>query len=62
MQLSSALMTLIKSQTMQYVKAEVIKRTVFAALFAALSPSAWLKIGRIIGNVSDRLVIGTRQL
>lgn len=49
MQLSSALGSLIKTQAMQYVKAQVIKRTVFAALFAALSPTAWLKIGQIIG-------------
>ncbi|KIP08134.1 hypothetical protein PHLGIDRAFT_69848, partial [Phlebiopsis gigantea 11061_1 CR5-6] len=57
MQLSSALTALIKTQAMQYVKAQVIKRTVFAALFAALSPSAWLKIGRVIGNAGQ--VLGT---
>lgn len=54
MQLSNALTALVKTQAMQYVKAQVIKRTVFAALFAALSPSVWLKIGRIIGNISGQ--------
>ena len=49
MNLSNALSALIKSQAMQYVKAQIIQRTVFAALFAALSPTAWLKIGQIIG-------------
>ncbi|KAI0082663.1 DUF726-domain-containing protein [Panus rudis PR-1116 ss-1] len=48
--LSNALLALVKSQAMKYVKAEVIKRTVFASLFAALSPTAWLKIGQIIDN------------
>jgi len=48
--LSNALTTLVTSQAIKYVKAEIIKRTVLAALFAALSPTAWLKIGQIIDN------------
>lgn len=35
---------------MQYLKAEIIRHTVFAALLSALSPVAWLKIGKIIGK------------
>ena len=50
MQLSNALVTLVKTKAVQYIKAEIIKRTVFAALFAALSPAAWLKIGQVIGS------------
>ncbi|KAI0699711.1 DUF726-domain-containing protein [Cytidiella melzeri] len=48
--LSSALYNLVKSQAMQYLKTQIIKQTVFAALAAALSPTAWLKIGQIIDN------------
>ncbi|KAL4251752.1 TMCO4 family protein [Abortiporus biennis] len=49
-QLSNALVALVKSQAVKYVKAQIIKRTVLAALFAALSPTAWLKIAQIIDN------------
>ncbi|KZT11351.1 DUF726-domain-containing protein [Laetiporus sulphureus 93-53] len=48
--LSNAFNDLIKAQAMYYVKAEIVKRTVFAALFAALSPTAWLQVTRIIDN------------
>ncbi|KAH7929748.1 DUF726-domain-containing protein [Leucogyrophana mollusca] len=48
--MSGALITLIKSQAMKYVKAEIIKRTILASLLSALSPVAWLKIGKIIDN------------
>lgn len=48
--LSNALSILIKAQAMKYVKAEIIRRTVFASLFAALSPTAWLKLAQIIDN------------
>ncbi|KAF9014012.1 DUF726-domain-containing protein [Cyathus striatus] len=47
--LSNALMTLVKSQTMQYLKLEVVKCTVLASLIPSLAPLAWLKIGKIIG-------------
>ncbi|EPQ58312.1 DUF726-domain-containing protein [Gloeophyllum trabeum ATCC 11539] len=70
--LSDALYTLIKAQAMQYVKAEIIKRTVLATLMSSLAPIAWLKIGRIIalavkaGNVLGTLlaqrVFGTRPV
>ena len=49
MKLSKALKTLIKSQTMQFVKGQVMQQTVFAALMSALSPAAWINIGHIIG-------------
>ncbi|KII88350.1 hypothetical protein PLICRDRAFT_41518 [Plicaturopsis crispa FD-325 SS-3] len=48
--LSNAFGTLLKTQAMQLVKAQIIKRTVFAALLSSLSPIAWLKIGQIIDN------------
>jgi hypothetical protein len=35
---------------MKYVKAEIIKRTFLAGLMAALSPLAWLQVGKIIDN------------
>jgi hypothetical protein len=50
MDLSNALYNLVKSQAMQYLKTQIIKQTVFAALMAALSPTAWLKIGQLIGK------------
>ncbi|PPQ63049.1 hypothetical protein CVT24_005903 [Panaeolus cyanescens] len=49
-ELSSALYTLITSHAMKYVKAEIIKRTVFAGLMNSLAPLALLKIGQIIDN------------
>ena len=49
MKLSSALRTLIKEQAMNVVKVQIIRRTMFATLFAALTPMALLKIGQIIG-------------
>ncbi|KAH8107071.1 DUF726-domain-containing protein [Cristinia sonorae] len=50
MELSGALGALVKSQVMKYIKAEVIKRTVFASLFAALSTGVWLKIAQLASN------------
>ncbi|KAK0463993.1 DUF726-domain-containing protein [Desarmillaria tabescens] len=49
-ELSDALLTLIKSHTMKYIKIEIVKRTVFASLMSSLAPIAWLKIGQIIDN------------
>ncbi|EKM55446.1 uncharacterized protein PHACADRAFT_143785 [Phanerochaete carnosa HHB-10118-sp] len=49
-QLSDALTALVKTEAMRYVQAQIIKRTVFAALFAALSPAVWVKILRVIDN------------
>ncbi|THH27248.1 hypothetical protein EUX98_g6935 [Antrodiella citrinella] len=49
-ELSSALGALVKSEAMRFVGAEVLKRTVFAALFAALSPSIWVRIASLVSN------------
>uniref|UniRef100_A0A8H7Y2Z9 DUF726-domain-containing protein n=1 Tax=Psilocybe cubensis TaxID=181762 RepID=A0A8H7Y2Z9_PSICU len=49
-ELSDAMSTLVKSQAMNYVKAQVIKRTVFATLMNSLAPLALLRIGQIIDN------------
>ncbi|RDX56805.1 DUF726-domain-containing protein [Lentinus brumalis] len=48
--LSTALVDLITSQAMQYIKGQIIRQTVLAALFAALSPTAWLKLTKLIDN------------
>lgn len=48
-ELSSALSTLIKSNAMKYVRAEIIRRTVLSALMKSMAPIALLKIGQIIG-------------
>ncbi|PCH38187.1 DUF726-domain-containing protein, partial [Wolfiporia cocos MD-104 SS10] len=68
--LSNALTSLIKAQAMKYIKAEIIKRTVFASLFAALSPTAWLQItrslarkaGKVLGTLLAQRVLGTRPV
>lgn len=36
---------------MQYIKGQIIKRTVLASLFAAISPTVWLKLTKIIGEI-----------
>ncbi|TRM62624.1 DUF726-domain-containing protein [Schizophyllum amplum] len=48
--LSNALYSLVKSHSLKYVKAEIIRRTIFANLMSSLAPIAWLKIGQIIDN------------
>lgn len=48
--LASALGDLIKSYAIKYVKSEIIKRTVLAALLSSLSPIALLKLGQIVDN------------
>ena len=48
LELSDALITLLKDKAMGYIKKEIIKRTVLASLFASLSPVAYLQIGKII--------------
>lgn len=50
LELSDALVTLLKAKAMAYVQKEIIKRTVLASLFASLSPVAYLQIGKIIGG------------
>ncbi|KAK7467244.1 hypothetical protein VKT23_004301 [Stygiomarasmius scandens] len=48
--LSTALYKLIASNTMKYIRAEILRRTVFASLMFALAPISLLKIGEIIDN------------
>lgn len=48
LELSDALVTLLKDKAIGYIKKEIIKRTVLASLFASLSPVAYLQIGNII--------------
>jgi len=50
LELSDALVALLKDKAISYVKKEIIKRTVLASLFASLSPVAYLQIGKIIDN------------
>lgn len=50
LELSDALVALLKDKAISYVKKEIIKRTVLASLFASLSPVAYLQIGKIIGG------------
>jgi hypothetical protein len=52
----------VKSHAMKYVKAEVIRRTVFAGLMSALSPIALLKIGELIGKLTTCLKKTTYNL
>ena len=35
---------------MQYIKGQIIRQTVLATLFAALSPTVWLKLTKVIGK------------
>ncbi|TKA63496.1 hypothetical protein B0A49_12606 [Cryomyces minteri] len=48
--LGNAITTMIKSTAWGYAKSELIKRTVFASLSAALWPLSLLKVSRIIDN------------
>ncbi|KAI0670416.1 DUF726-domain-containing protein [Trametes maxima] len=48
--LSTALLDLVKAQAMQYIKGEILKRTFLAAIWAALSPTIWMKLTKIIDN------------
>jgi len=50
LELSDALVALLKNKAVGYIKKEIIKRTVLASLFASLSPVAYLQIGKIIDN------------
>ncbi|TCD64549.1 hypothetical protein EIP91_003987 [Steccherinum ochraceum] len=50
MELSKALGALVKSEAMRFVGAEVLKRTAFAALWAALSPTIWVRIAQLASN------------
>ncbi|PNS16843.1 hypothetical protein CAC42_4807 [Sphaceloma murrayae] len=48
--LGNALTSLLKSAAWSYARSEIIKRTVFASLTAALWPLALLKVSRVIDN------------
>jgi len=48
--LANAFTMLIKNASMKLLKAGILKHTVFASLMGALSPIAWLQIGKIIGR------------
>lgn len=48
--LSTTLMTLVKAQAMQFLRGEIIKHTVLAALWRALSPTMWTKVTKLIGK------------
>jgi uncharacterized membrane protein YcjF (UPF0283 family) len=52
--LSDALYQLITSNVMKYVKAEIIRRTMFASLMSALSPMALVKVGEVMGKSSSK--------
>jgi len=48
--LGNSMTTMIKSAAWSYAKSEIIKRTVFASLTAALWPIGLLKVSRIVDN------------
>lgn len=48
--LGNSLGDLVMSTAWSYAKSEIIKRTVFASLMAALWPLAFLKVGRVLDN------------
>nr|POE54158.1 putative membrane protein c6f6.13c [Quercus suber] len=50
MNLGNSMLTMVKSAAWGYAKVEIIKRTVFASLYAGLWPLALLKVGKIIDN------------
>ncbi|EPT06031.1 hypothetical protein FOMPIDRAFT_125031 [Fomitopsis schrenkii] len=68
--LSDALSILVKSQSMKYVRRELVKRTVFASLWAALMPTVWLnlvhiigtKAGKVLGKLLAQRVLGNRPI
>ncbi|TFK76309.1 DUF726-domain-containing protein [Pluteus cervinus] len=49
-ELSNALMMLLTSSAMKYIRVEVLRRTVFSTLMMSLAPLALLKFGQIIDN------------
>ena len=59
--LSTAIVDLIKSQAMQYIKGQIIRQTVLASLLAALSPMAWLKLTKLIGKVSHKELLSDSE-
>jgi len=49
-ELSTALGDLVKSHALKFVRAEIIRRTAFSGLLAAVPPLALLKIGQVVDN------------
>ena len=45
-----AIETMIKSYAWKYVKAEIIRRTIFAGLMVALWPAGLLKFAQVLDN------------
>ena len=54
--LANAFRTLIKTAGMKLLKVGILKHTVLASLMGALSPVAWLQIGKIIGESDIRII------
>ncbi|KAI9839522.1 MAG: hypothetical protein M1819_002148 [Sarea resinae] len=50
MALGGSITTMVKSAAWSYAKSEIIKRTIFASLTAALWPIGLLKVSRIVDN------------
>ena len=50
MNLGNSMTTMVKSAAWSYAKSEIIKRTIFASLTAALWPIGLLKISRVVDN------------
>jgi len=61
LELSDALVTLLKDKAISYIQKEIIKRTFLASLFASLSPVAYLQIGRIIGKWTKAIAFGRQR-
>ena len=61
LELSDALVTLLKDKAVGYIQKEIIKRTVLASLFASLSPVAYLQIGKIICEWARAVAFGRRR-
>jgi Protein of unknown function (DUF726) len=55
--LANAFRTLIKTAGMKLLKVGILKHTVLASLMGALSPVAWLQIGKIIGESGIRIIV-----
>jgi len=49
-ELSTALGDLVKSHALKFVRMEIIRRTAFSGLLAAVPPLALLKIGQVVDN------------
>ena len=61
LELSDALVTLLKDKAIGYIQKEIIKRTVLASLFASLSPVVYLQIGKIICEYTKAIAFERRR-